>query len=767
MAQVLSVPLTARAEDSLPNPVAVRITPAYPPRAALQYRLYPRFVEFLPGDAAAFYIKAVLLYQTQNQAETVTRKNDPKYNERVGDWLEMPVSELPLDEAKVCLQNYRNALNHVHYGSLRQHCQWPLPLNGEARESLISILLPEIQDLRACARLLALEARVALREHRPLEALDSIKAGYALGRHLSSSPLLINGLVGVAIISTMNRELLNVMQDPACPNLYWTITALPQPLADARVAIEFEGDILVNLFPELADVEKAQLTKEQWSAQYLKFITRLRNTSQDLGLGMDAAYWNDIQTNVAATALLPVLYPKARGYLDEVGYSKAKLDGMSMSQTVLTQISVDFRIMRDELYKWQYLPTGESSVGFADMKQEFHKAIRGEVLPLGSMLLPAAERVRMSYVRLERELAILRAIEALRMHAKATGSLPNDWSEVKAVPVPHDPLNGQPFRYHKFEKSALLEALSPAGWNDNRHFRYEITLAEAPAKQQAAASGAILPAPKELKPLVNILEPTKQPPPAVVVQAPEAPAEKPEAPARPATPDKADVKPAAAAAKYHESSSSWNPIAKARAAARQSQSLNNLKQLALAMHNYHDANGSFPAQATVDANGKPLLSWRVYLLPYIEQDALFKQFKLDEPWDSPNNKPLIAKMPELFASALEKKLPAGKTCYLVPNGKEAIFFGDQKTKIQQIADGTSNTIMIVEAAPESAVEWTKPTDWDFDPAAKDPVAGLRGLREAGLLVGFADVSVRLLNNKIDDELLKKFLTSHGGEVIER
>ena len=90
-------------------------------------------------------------------------------------------------------------------------------------------------------------------------------------------------------------------------------------------------------------------------------------------------------------------------------------------------------------------------------------------------------------------------------------------------------------------------------------------------------------------------------------------------------------------------------VQKVRQSANRAQSANNLRQIALAMHNYHDSNGHFPAQAIYSKDGKPLLSWRVLLLPYLDQDALYRQFKLDEAWDGPHNEKLLAQMPKLFA----------------------------------------------------------------------------------------------------------------------
>ncbi len=108
------------------------------------------------------------------------------------------------------------------------------------------------------------------------------------------------------------------------------------------------------------------------------------------------------------------------------------------------------------------------------------------------------------------------------------------------------------------------------------------------------------------------------------------------------------------------------PVEAARAAAQRSQSFNNLKQLALAMHNYYDAKKSFPPAASYNKNGKPLLSWRVHLLPYLEQEALYREFHLDEPWDSEHNRKLIEKMPQVFRSPLSAVKDPGRTTYLLP-----------------------------------------------------------------------------------------------------
>ena len=205
-------------------------------------------------------------------------------------------------------------------------------------------------------------------------------------------------------------------------------------------------------------------------------------------------------------------------------------------------------------------------------------------------------------------------------------------------------------------------------------------------------------------------------------------------------------------------------LAKTRQAAARAQSTNNLKQMGLAMHNYHDVYKAFPPPANLSEQKKPLLSWRVHILPFIDGEALYKQFKLDEPWDSEHNKKLIPQMPEVYKSPLAKNVPAGKTIYLAPAGPGMIFEGPKAMTIFKITDGTSNTIMIVEANDDNAVTWTKPDD--YKPQKKDPAAPLLRKDAKGFHVALADGSVRMLSSTIDADLLWSLLTAAGGEVIE-
>jgi len=201
---------------------------------------------------------------------------------------------------------------------------------------------------------------------------------------------------------------------------------------------------------------------------------------------------------------------------------------------------------------------------------------------------------------------------------------------------------------------------------------------------------------------------------------------------------------------------------KATPSAASASSVNNLKQIGLAMHSYHDVHGTLPPAAVCDKTGKPLLSWRVLVLPYIEGEKLYKEFKLDEPWDSEHNKKLLARMPKVYAIPGLTKPGATDTHYRVFVGNGAGFDWIMGHKLPDFTDGTSNTLMCVTA--ETAVPWTKPDELEFDPD-KDMT------RVAGRVVNgrfqfvMCDGSVRTLAKIPAKDTLHALITRSGGEVI--
>jgi prepilin-type processing-associated H-X9-DG protein len=196
----------------------------------------------------------------------------------------------------------------------------------------------------------------------------------------------------------------------------------------------------------------------------------------------------------------------------------------------------------------------------------------------------------------------------------------------------------------------------------------------------------------------------------------------------------------------------------AREAARRMQSMNNLKQIQLALLNYESAFKRFPPRVSEDETGQPLLSWRVAILPYLEENALYQQFHLDEPWDSEHNIQLLDRMPAVYTHPGSVTL-AGHTVYLAPFG-ENTGWPERKLRFANITDGTSNTISVVQARSELAVPWTKPDDLDVDQYPDGS-----WMEDAGANVAFFDGSVHRLSRFIASEVLAALFTLDGGELI--
>jgi prepilin-type processing-associated H-X9-DG protein len=204
---------------------------------------------------------------------------------------------------------------------------------------------------------------------------------------------------------------------------------------------------------------------------------------------------------------------------------------------------------------------------------------------------------------------------------------------------------------------------------------------------------------------------------------------------------------------------------------------NNLKQIAMAMHSYAQRYKCIPPAFVPDKNGKPMHSWRVLLLPYLGEDSLYREYRFDEPWNSPHNKALAARMPQVYRCPGNPREEGTLTSYAMLVGPHAISDGPTGRSINAVRDGLTNTIMLVEAV-DSGIAWLEPRDV----RAEGLRFHIRSAREierhaadneissghtGGANVAFADGSVQFLSAATDPKVLRAMATIDGREPVER
>jgi WD40 repeat protein len=196
-------------------------------------------------------------------------------------------------------------------------------------------------------------------------------------------------------------------------------------------------------------------------------------------------------------------------------------------------------------------------------------------------------------------------------------------------------------------------------------------------------------------------------------------------------------------------------------AEQRQRTIRNLRAIADVMHKYHEAHGRFPAAALSSADGKPLLSWRVALLPYLGEEVLYKEFKVDEPWDGPHNRKLLGRMPAVYQTRTGEGVAQDATFLQVFTGPGTVFEGDRGIALNDITDGTKDTLLTVEAG--QAVPWTQPADQLYRP--EGPIAPLGAGPTRRWSFVRCDASVDTTTRDAPPALLRALITRNGKESV--
>ena len=450
---VLSVPCRADQPIATSTPetlIRLNVSPAPAPRPALRYQLLPDLGELNPGNPIQNYMKCFM-----EQQKFFFDKDSFQRREKL---LAMPLKELPAHE----LQDYGGfALRQADWAARLDNPDWQILL--KVKTDGVSLLLPDLQDLRSLSYPLKLRFRAEIALGRFDQALRTAKTMFALTRHLSENPTLIGNLVAMVVANAAIGPLEEMLEQPACPNLYWALTNLPVPLVPLDQGMEGER---VGVHTEFRDLdEHAPMTADQLKRAIAHFDWLL-------GDGSGKPRKSIVQTWLDARIKDEKSLVAARRRLIETGISEESLKRFPAEQILLLDEKREYDARFDDIMKTLNLPAWQAAALAGRTRRDREPSLFAETLVSGVF------GVRLKQAKLDQRIALLRHVEALRIYAaQHDGSWPAKLADVP-LPLPVDPFTGQPFHYEVAGDTAHLRGSLPPGDEKSPEFsvvHYELT----------------------------------------------------------------------------------------------------------------------------------------------------------------------------------------------------------------------------------------------------------------------------------------------------
>ncbi len=445
-----------------------------PPAPALKYELLVNPRDTTRANAALLYHRAIHLMAENRKPG----KEGGEERLRIDHLFEKPMTDIPAADLREYLKPFGSALREAEAAAKCRDCEWGLGdrLTAEG----IAVLIPEIQKMRELAFLLKVRCRLHVLDGNTAGALHDIQTGLTMAKHVSRSEMLISYLVGNAVAAIMLNELNVVLEAPGCPNVYWALTALPRPLLPMDAAVEGEMRSMDAMIGLPANVDEP-MTADQARLALDTVWAKMTRLSDDLGAaGMPRMKLNESRVFLAGYVTLT--HPAAKKSLLAAGKTDAEVAAMPAAQVVLLDSAIRYRNLRDQYMMWLTKPYEEGAKGLKTFDESFKKLKeRADYLNIMlGLLMPAVQKVYDVQWRTERRVASLRVVEAVRLHAAATGKVPAKLEDITAVPVPNDPVTGKPFAYALTAAGFTVTVGPPPGHQSNRGnaWKYQITWAK-------------------------------------------------------------------------------------------------------------------------------------------------------------------------------------------------------------------------------------------------------------------------------------------------
>lgn len=461
--------------------IQMEVTPADEPSPVFEHRLTYGPHERVPGNRPQWYTRAF----PENTAEfkvwdelTAQDSFDAYYQSGV------PVDEVAWDKldvsGKSCSQMFLD--NYIVPGAQRRDCDWGIHSDQVRGLESFQILLPEFQSMRSFARMLNLQIRLAIHERRYGDAVKHLRTQYQLGADVAEEPIIVCGLIGVAIAGIGNSGAADLIAAPDSPNLYWALSELPAVPVSMGPALRKELSISHEQFGGHRELESSERLPEEWNSHWKSGVASAAGLTFNFNNSPPRRF--DFLQQVAPLAFGLHGYSHAKQRMIEWGYDSDKVEAMPVGQ-VLSLYTARVSQLRTDQYLKTYLAPyayGRSlqkeASAYLTVNRHLTDGPDRELTPFASDMLSLVRAVRTAEMRAARDLAALRVIEALRMHAARNDSRwPDSLDDITCVPVPLNPATDKPFLYHRDDETAVLELPESEGFPGYSR-RYEITIAK-------------------------------------------------------------------------------------------------------------------------------------------------------------------------------------------------------------------------------------------------------------------------------------------------
>ncbi len=431
-------------EHGFSSPVAtLSVTPIAAISAdRFRYRLKVMPNETVHGNAAMNYASAFSGYSFFKN----DRANFKEFKEDYSEWSggKISLSDIPLEKLKVACSRFDEFIDdHIAVATRCRECDWGIAIEDMRGKQLLQMEFPAIRSASSISWTLVLKTRAAIKQGEFEKATELLRMHYTLAQNVSRLNDSIAILTAAQCLSRANMTLLEFVAQPNAPNMYWAIAQLPHPIISDVAAMETRLAMFENLVPEFTEIDESQWSDQRWKRVAMEVFETLADAKTLGSASGETGEKMDAEALFLKASLAGVTTAKKR--LLAAGTDAMKIEKMSVSQIMLLDAKHEYEKAKSEFQTMIYMPIPDSIL----MQRRRNEAYSPESLQnnLGANIFNTFGplNLHLQVAEVQQELDLIRIIEAMRLHAAETGSLPLSLDEIKSVSIPLDPVTGKPF----------------------------------------------------------------------------------------------------------------------------------------------------------------------------------------------------------------------------------------------------------------------------------------------------------------------------------